>query len=452
MFVLYTSLDAKRKDTTPAIHNVDYVFASKLASINLKGVEQTDTTTNIYFSCKGVPGDIVGIPHLLYLDDMQHNIYRMLSSKNIVPGQSKTIPLSGEFEFMLSFEPLKDGMRVFDLLSVSREKRSFAFWGVHAGKYRVKTYIDKYSDYGNLKLVSSGETVIRGTFKSVDGSIIPDSVRVIHTLLDENAYRQKKRNNKGWSYVGDDGTFELSEPVDGVSWAYVDMPGNDIPIMLYPGDTIELKIDITLPFCYRTEYNSYRGYNELSHLMDADPRVTNPLYLTENYSDPAVPDVLIQKCKQARKDVDDLLSYLVKKYSLSDIEAHLLHLELYTDIDCYQTHRLTNTIDRLYRRDIERQINETGAISADYVKEVKAYLSYLKDINLRDMYNYVLPSKGEIINMSNLPFVFTLISCNKKDLVQGLIQQYFDTNIPSWWYHGLQYYYPGNWKIEGVHE
>lgn len=417
---------------------VQCVYSTLGPTIQVRSVEQTDTATNVFLSCYTVPSRTVYMPRDLYLVDMQQKYYRMLSTTAVVSGQAVKCPLNGELQYMISFERMGSISECFDMLSMSSDVQTYAFWGIHGKRIKYKRHKDEYRNDKDSSWLSIGKVVVRGRFLNTGSSLLPDSFRLKNNVarreLDEECMKSRK-----WTHLSKDGRFEIQTVLDGVSWAYIDLPGYNLPVMLYPNDTIDLEIDNSLPGVYKTQYRSKKGNAMFTHLMQADPQLMNPLFLKEGEREPARLDELVSMWEAERKNLSDLHSYLVYKYQLSDVESHLLRLNLESEANKYYLRRLSKTVNVCHRHDTQDYVREENSIPPFLLQEIRPYLSFLKRYNHNDYSWYLLPDKESIFCLNDFPLVEEVMSVipDRKHLIRPMLEDFMGGKFPDFWLNGL---------------
>lgn len=442
LFVISYSAYSKEQKAGKKIP-VECIYSALSANFKINCIEQTDTSTNIFINCSTVPGRTVYVPSDLYLVDRKHKHYRMLSTDAIVSGKSKQCPLSGELQYVVSFEPLDDVTESFDMLSLASDVQTYAFWGIHSKKLKYKPVKDKYFNFVDSTLLAIDNVVIKGQFLNISPSLLPDSFRLKNNVL-HHELEKDSLESRYWRKINQDGSFEIQTVVDGVSWSYIDLPGYNIPVMLYPGDTLYLTIDNCAPNVYHTKYHSKNGNEMYTNLMQADPQLMNPLFRKEGEREPARLDELTAMFRAERKNLSALLSYLVFQYQLSGVEAHLLRLSLENEANKYYLRRLSKTVDVCYRQIVQNQIRKNGEYPQEIIQDVKKDLAFLKDYNFGDLSCYLIPDKESILILNDMPLVDAVMSMfpEHMHLIRPMLKDLIGEELPIFWLNGLCKKYP----------
>lgn len=298
--------------------NASCLYSTASAHIDLTAVDRSDDATVIRFRMHCTPGEKFCIPKGLYLSDSQDRRYMLMRTEGVEPGKPVTFPLADFMEFSLSFDPLPKNEHVFDLLSADETFRWFAFWGI-SEKMKSKM-LRKIEDHEppctDSTLVRPGVAYVKGRFI---GQQHPDSLYLTIPFTGRKAPNPYIR-------VGKDGTFEAKRELPGKSWTYLDNKKVRLPLFLTPDDTLSLLVyDYGTPQMHIC-YESARGYDTHGDLMRADPLYTNAV----RYS--ILPNTSMRPCElreiaaEMKEQEHRFWQYLVWKYHLDSVDAHLLNL------------------------------------------------------------------------------------------------------------------------------
>lgn len=442
-FLLTSSISFAKHTRKGEIDLVECIYTNVVADMQVEAIQLTDSSTIIFMKAHGVPGEKLYVRSSIYLEDLEQNRYFIKSSNGVTLDQGTSFPLNSTLEFSLVFGPFEGKEAIFDLLyPLAQSRRSFGFWGIHAKglKYKAKKINDDYRLYDKNGTVKQGMATVRGKFNHLPSTNSVDSVKINYFALDgSNATSQNRK--AGWVHVDETGSFETKLQVDGVAWAYLQTPHTSIPVMLYPDDTTMMDIDCSqYPIC-QTLYTSANGNDIYQHLMEADPIMFSPVYLKESWSECAILDDLVKMTTEARQDLHPFLSYIAYKYNLSQAEYHLMRLYLNTDIEYYHTMRLDRTVQNAGNAIIVKKADEVEVTNVD-MDEVRRYLPFVSDIDLRDYSYCILPERKMHMLISNLPYVSTVFSLGGTRSLDSILREYFGEMLDSHWSAAIKYYNP----------
>lgn len=410
---------------------VSVIYQSGL-NLSVSSVVTNDTATLVSLRCAKLPGENFSLPKkLLYLEDELQNKYHLISTNNIILGDTMVIPYSGYYDFSLAFEPLPPKVKIFDLRAANEQNSFFAFWGIHQDKNVLKK-IKHVKDDAILCLTdvctpSLTNTTVVG--RILDYQHIEDidslsiSARDFYGNL--NTTNTKKRV---FSAITDDGTFEFSLPLSHKCWTYIEGNNRNIPIFLVPGDTLYVTIENDQKVSCHTTYVSSKGYPVMHRLMTADPKWVDWDLAQSRYTT-IRPSDLLREIENKKESSRALVDYLSWKYGLDKIESHLLSLQIYSFLYEIGISRLNkNFLDVYFRETGNHPKGYTDALIS--LPEIVDSYGFLKDIQTGDYSYFVLPSQYLLFHLANIrPIRFA----KTLDLRYEILEQYLGQELDEEW-------------------
>lgn len=369
---------------------VSCVYSTASNHVELTGMDRCDSATVIHFRIKNVPGSKFKIPDQLYLSDSQDKRYQLKRSDGIKPGKTETFPLADYVDFSLTFEPLPHDEWIFDLLSADEVFRWFAFWGITDRNIPKKFSKIKDTEAGcqDETWVKAGTAFVKGRFI---GKYHPDSL---------NLYMPFTGNLRANPHVmvKEDGTFEIERQLPGMTWTYLENPiVSRFPLFLIPGDTLKMTIhDCDTP-SMRISYESAKGNDVHGKLMNADPLYINAARYVVHPEIPMRPCELREMAEDMKENEHRLWQYIVWKYRLCSMDAHLLNLYMQS----LRIDLLSSCANQsVFKAMPLKRLTENGLEGISKLKsaEVEEYYWFLKDVDIDDMcvmatpYQYIVQS------------------------------------------------------------
>lgn len=440
-FVIF-SAHAKQKNGASGKNldsNIEYVYSCISPSLSITDLEFTDSATNVYLRYKGTPGEKVNIPPYLYIVDSECQIHGLLSSSGLKPGVTTTCPFNGDLEFMLSFEKISQKDKAFDLLSLSPVKRRFGFWGIHtkSSKPKMKRMPNDKIVSNDTDYIRKGSITVRGSFTTLSEGLVPDSIRLKYAFLDRNS-----RQNE-YTQVGNDGKFEITGTIDGITWAYLNLPKQSIPVMLFPDDTLEIVIDNhAYPVCRATQKSAH-GNDGFNRLMQADPIADCRILREQEGVGPFHPETLERIDSTARSEYAQLLQYLTWKYKLNAMEQHLLNEAMQAEVDFYRLRCLCE-LESLFFVDRSECIVNEEQLYIPALEAMKVQMKFVRNTDYRDLSLFSLPDGGRLKCLYYTPFLsFVSIYPTGYLNMQRLLKEFLGEDLPEVWMDRLCYFFPG---------
>lgn len=315
------------------LDNPEYVGINN-KMMKLISVKTTKKSTTITFR---YPGEgFGGFSTESYLSDEAGRRYRLIGHKGFSVADSSYLKVGRKGTYRLEFEPLPAGTKVFDFIENFFYPHATFFYGIR--------------EAGTPMLVSQ---VVESTeeFSFPDIDFKPDSVWIHGYITDYDTARYQFTDVEQFLLGGEltgndspivrvepDGSFVLPLKIYGPTWTHLNLHSNKhfidylVPVMLYPGDHIELRISDIDKAEWNIWYTSRMG-KEYSNLMHCIPPMCLKMIVGGNLQEVKQDSIRYggwtpELIDQQFDSYDTLASYLTGKYALNNVEAAMLRGEL----------------------------------------------------------------------------------------------------------------------------
>ncbi len=422
MFCTLSSFAKSREYTfihNPGCHNV-----------KITDVQSTDTTTVVTMEYKSLPGTPIFLPSKFFLEDEACKRYHLLHINGAVLGKNLA-PLSGILHFSIEFEKIPSKCMFFDLKSIQEDGNIICFWGIHSKRTRVPKAFEYHDNlvYRDNRFMGTDASVIKGHINNHSASSYGNNIYI-----------------QPFTFVGDEhdlylhgvqlsanGDFEIKGKLDNPTWTYLTIKSHDIPIFVYPGDTLSVNIDI----CdseYAVAYESVKGYDLMQNLLKADPQYVH-VEREKKRGHKVYIEELESENDSILSEIKTLTGYFVWKYQLSELESHLLYLNLKGVIDNITMTRISANF-----RDLNKErskdpfyLTDNEFLSFAYSNDVLRQLSFMQSINTDDYAYFMLPNKEATCNLKILPTISKTCHPNIDNLRIQIMERYTGKPLePEW--------------------
>lgn len=347
----------------------------------------------------------------MYLSDSKKNVYRLLRSEMCLEPQGE----QGDsiWHIQLSFEPLVEGERVFDLLSSKLSDAHMCYWGIHSreDKIMLDGVEDTYKEYADSSLLRPGVAVIRGYFEDAN-SVFKESRRL---TIKYNRFEPDDQSSVREVYVKDDGSFEISCKLDGHTCVFVEdsLRTFSFPVYLVPGGVTDVYVrNVGLPN-QTIKYYGSNGCDTHEALMNAFCNTV----ITDGH-----PENREQFCE-----------YMAKKYGLSAYERHLLLLELQGKVYDYKFSYIGPAFREKFCSTPEQYHDKVGLSAAIHSKEARELYAMLRDIDWQDMSLRVVPHQYYAVMIACLTPVRYSYTIGGLDEMSRTMEEYVGSPIGDGW-------------------
>ena len=264
-------------DVVKTIEHPDFT-ALFTYDLEISKVEFSKEQTTLYFDFSHYTTTSFGFRSTTYLMDEEGKRYPIKGCKGFQLDKGYNVKEDGVKEISISFEPLPEGTRVFDCIEGPDLQWSFQFYGIR----------EKGLDWNVFPKKEVADNPFPESFFCVDTVYVTG--RITQSKYDresnacyhesysyaERALRNQLRLGGGALdrfYVAKDGTFSFKTMVVKPTMDELFIPGGRIPVLLIPGD--HLQVDIS----HWGEYN--QQVNIRSEKGDYSRMLTNYPFLYE---------------------------------------------------------------------------------------------------------------------------------------------------------------------------
>lgn len=289
LFSLCTWAQTNGSASSDVVRTIEHPDFSALFTfgIEISKVEFGKEQTTLYFDFSHYTSTTFGFRSTTYLVDEEGKRYPIKSCKGFQLDKGYNVKKDGVKEISISFEPLPEGTRVFDCIEGPDLQWSFQFYGIR----------EKGQDWNVFPKKEVADNPFPESFFCVD--IVYVTGRITQSKYDresnacyhesysyaERALRQQLRLGGGALdrfYVAKDGTFSFKTMVVKPTMDELFIPGGRIPVLLIPGDHLQVDIshwgEYNQQVTIRSEKGDYSrmltNYPFLYEKEIADPRGT----------------------------------------------------------------------------------------------------------------------------------------------------------------------------------
>ena len=289
LFSLCTWAQDNGSASSDVVRTIEHPDFSALFTfgIEISKVEFGKEQTTLYFDFSHYTSTTFGFRSTTYLMDEEGKRYPIKSCKGFQLDKGYNVKKDGVKEISISFEPLPEGTRVFDCIEGPDLQWSFQFYGIR----------EKGQDWNVFPKKEVADNPFPESFFCVDTVYVTG--RITQSKYDresnacyhesysyaENALRKQLRLGGGAFdrfYVAKDGTFSFKTMVVKPTMDELFIPGGRIPVLLIPGDHLQVDIshwgEYNQQVTIRSEKGDYSrmltNYPFLYEKEIADPRGT----------------------------------------------------------------------------------------------------------------------------------------------------------------------------------
>lgn len=249
LFSLCTWAQTNGSASSDVVRTIEHPDFSALFTfgIEISKVEFGKEQTTLYFDFSHYTSTTFGFRSTTYLVDEEGKRYPIKSCKGFQLDKGYNVKEDGVKEISISFEPLPEGTRVFDCIEGPDLEWSFQFYGIR----------EKGQDWNVFPKKEVADNPFPESFFCVDTVYVTG--RITQSKYDresnacyhesysyaERALRKQLRLGGGAFdrfYVAKDGTFSFKTMVVKPTMDELFIPGGRIPILLIPGDHLQVDI------------------------------------------------------------------------------------------------------------------------------------------------------------------------------------------------------------------
>ena len=309
-------------------------------TMEITSVKTTEEATTITFQYPG-EGFYQFVPDI-HLVDEQGKHYELIGQKGFSEDSLKNLKPKKKGKYELHFEPLPAETRIFDFIEDTYYIGGTRYYGIrekdapfvvsnplpHNEGDSILSYADFKVDTvlvtGHIKNYQSAKSKFKAVMKYTFSPLEEHETRLPKTTIDEN------------------GNFSMNIRAIGPTWTYLMLYQNEdagnemfIPIILYPGDHIDLQITLDEENIKKDVVYSSKLQRDFSKLMKYAPMSNVDMFITpyrndKNYSKEyeEYERMSPESVQKQFDDYDALALYLSGKYGLERLETEILRSHL----------------------------------------------------------------------------------------------------------------------------
>lgn len=334
--------------------------------IEISKVEFGKEQTTLYFDFSHYTSTTFGFRSTTYLVDEEGKRYPIKSCKGFQLDKGYNVKEDGVKEISISFEPLPEGTRVFDCIEGPDLQWSFQFYGIR----------EKGQDWNVFPKKEVADNPFPESFFCVDTVYVTG--RITQSKYDresnacrhesysyaEQALRKQLRLGGGAFdrfYVAKDGTFSFKTMVVKPTMDELFIPGGRIPVLLIPGDHLQVDIshwgEYNQQVTIRSEKGDYSrmltNYPFLYEKEIADPRGTLSWSETGKLAADTWQPLHDEQAKRM-----EVCSYLAAKYHFTPTELKLMQMNVQINNAFISSLRMSSPLFIKFRK-IKEKYNAT---------------------------------------------------------------------------------------------
>lgn len=338
LFSLCTWAQDNGSASSDVVRTIEHPDFSALFTfgIEISKVEFGKEQTTLYFDFSHYTSTTFGFRSTTYLVDEEGKRYPIKSCKGFQLDKGYNVKKDGVKEISISFEPLPEGTRVFDCIEGPDLQWSFQFYGIREKGQDWNVFPKKEVADNPFKESFFGMDTVYVTGRITQSKYDRESNVCHHESYSyaENALRKQLRLGAGVFdrfYVAKDGTFSFKTMVVKPTMDELFIPGGRIPVLLIPGDHLQVDIshwgEYNQQVTIRSEKGDYSrmltNYPFLYEKEIADPRGTLSWSETGKLAADTWQPLHDEQAKRM-----EVCSYLAAKYHFTPTELKLMQMNV----------------------------------------------------------------------------------------------------------------------------
>ena len=327
--------------------------------IEIPKVEFGEEQTTLYFDFSHYTGTSFSFRSSTYLVDEEGKRYPIKSCKGFQLDKGYNVKEDGVKEISISFEPLPEGTRVFDCIEGPDLEWSFQFYGIR----------EKGQDWNVFPKKEVADNPFPESFFCVDTVYVTG--RITQSQYDQwgNIHREdysyaerallsqfRLTSVFDLIYVAKDGTFSFKTMVAKPTMDELFIPGGRIPVLLIPGDHLQVDIshwgEYNQQVTIRSEKGDYSrmltNYPFLWEKEIADPRGTLSWSETGKLAADTWQPLHDEQAKQM-----EICRYLAAKHHFTPTELKLMQMNVQISDAFISYIRMTSPLYLKYRKEYD---------------------------------------------------------------------------------------------------
>ena len=305
-------------------------------TMEIASVKTTEEATTITFQYPG-EGFYQFVPDI-HLVDEQGKHYELIGQKGFSEDSLKNMKPTKKGKYELHFEPLPAETRIFDFIEDAYYMGGTRYYGIR----------EKNAPFTvtNPLPHNEGDSILPYMDFKVDTVLVTGHIKNYHSAkskfkaVRKHTYSplEKYNTQNPETPIDENGNFSMKIRAIGPTWTYLMLHQNEdsgnamyIPIILYPGDHIDLQItldeeniqkDVTYSSKLQRDFSKLMKYAPITHV---NMNIRN-FYFEKNYE--KYERMTPESVQKQFDDYDALALYLSGKYGLDRLETEILRSHL----------------------------------------------------------------------------------------------------------------------------
>src|SRR5574344_1733482 len=320
-----------------AVNIANPVYHALRESEQIERVKTDKNATTLYFCVNGDTGTWEKFLSCSYLMDEQGKRHHIVGTKNIHLNQKTYLGKKRQLRFRVAFEPLPAGTKRSDLITDAYLNGGGGYYGIREKGLPLiaPNSIDTLGTYQAVARIFP-DSIFREDTVWLSGQIenyktLKDNIEKIDLYLMRNYQTIDNYCSRRFQIKVDSlGKFNAQVPVIGPFFTQMNVwtkyPDYIIPIMIYPGDHLKIRICDLDKDTQHVVYESDKG--DFNNLLNHCPVFYSPSDI--NYAgniDSLDVHVVLDAVSKHVDEMDTLIQYIAKKYGMDKAETQLLRTE-----------------------------------------------------------------------------------------------------------------------------
>jgi hypothetical protein len=361
--------------------NIDHpVYHALRENEQIDCVKTDKKATTLYFCAKGDSGTWEKFLSCSYLIDEKGKRHKIVGTKNIQLDKKTYLGKKHQLNFRVAFEPLPVGTKRFDLITDAYINGGGAYYGIREKGTSLidPNAIDTLGTHRDVEkffpdsIFKEDSVSISGQIENLD-ALKKDTVKLYLYLMRNYQNDTNFEASKFHIIVDSCGNFNVRLPIIGPYYTqmhlWTNYPNSFIPVMLYPGDHLKIRICDLGKDTQHVIYDSERGdfNNFLNHCpVFYSPSNINYIGNKDSVDAPWAMDAVIKHVNE----MDSLTQYIANKYAMSKAETQLLRTETNVNTVANFIYYLNSVISKRYYKKTNQLRNGYTTELLDSLQEI----------------------------------------------------------------------------------
>src|SRR5574344_362168 len=380
--LLFTAQYAVAQDKT-TVNIANPVYHALRESEQIECVKTEKNATTLYFCARGDAGTWEKFLSCSYLMDEQGKRHRIVGTKNIQLDKKTYLGKKRRLKFRVAFEPLPAGTKRFDLITDAYLNGGGGYYGIREkglpliapnsidtlGTYQAVTRVFPDSIFREDTVWLSGQIE---NYKDLSENIENLNLYLMKNYQNDANFKASKINIK----VDSCGYFNTKIHVIGPYNTFMEhSPYPTIPILLYPGDHLKIRICALDKPSQHVVYESEKG--DFNNFLNHCPVFYAPSTIgyTVQLDSADVPKTM-DAVKKNVDEMDTLAQYIANKYAMTKAETQLLRSETNVNAVSNFIYFLNSAIHKTFDEKYRHLKNGYTTELLDSLKQIASHPCY----------------------------------------------------------------------------